>query len=86
MLKVFCIKIVLYPYNLFMLDQILIVSHNIIIIGGAVCVLVAVGTMLYVVVVMNKLHKLLTDMKQKYEFISNVIISPFRLLQKMFEE
>lgn len=69
-----------------MLDQILTISHNIIIIWGALCVLVAVGTMIYAVVVMNKLHKLLSDVKQKYEFISNVVISPFRLLQKMFEE
>lgn len=69
-----------------MLDQILAISHNIIIIGGAFCVMVAAGTMIYVIFVMNKLHTLISDMKQKYEFISNVIISPFRILQKIFEE
>jgi hypothetical protein len=49
-------------------------------------VMIAAGTMIYTIFVMNKLHTIMSDMKQKYEFVSNVMISPFRLLQRMFEE
>lgn len=69
-----------------MLDQLLVISHNIIIIGGALCILLAIGTMIYMIVIMGKFHRLAHDIKQKYELLSNLIISPFRLLQKFFEQ
>lgn len=69
-----------------MFESLLHICLNIIIIGGAIVVILAIIALIRFIMLINKISYIFSDLIENYNFVKNIIYMPMELLKKFLNK
>ncbi len=62
------------------------ISQNILIVGGALIVVLWVIAMLYIIMILMKINSILSDVKEKYDIVTGFLFKPFVVIETLLSK
>ena len=62
------------------------ISQNILIVGGAIIIILWVIAMLYIIMILIKINAILSDVKEKYNLVTGFLFKPFIIIETLISK
>jgi len=62
------------------------ISQNILIVGGALIIILWVIAMLYIIMILIKINSILSDVKEKYNIVTGFLFKPFVVIETLISK
>jgi len=66
--------------------DIITISQNILIVGGALIIILGVIAMFYLISILIKINSMIKDMKHRYDMTMNLLFSPIEFVANLFNK
>lgn len=68
------------------METIYAIAHGILLIGGALCVILALIMAILIISILFSMNSMARDFKKKYDLVQSYVMQPLKLLNKFLDD